>query len=200
MTPKKMNKTLKAILVVSIVAAMALLYFANQKLTSMAEQTARLKAESQVAEQQIQTYQKTKEKVESLDYVNELAGKVLPENEEQSVIVAELSQFALRSRLSVAQINFPESNTGSSRRSTTETNIAVPKGVATIPITIQFADDSRYENLLEFLRYVEENRRKMQVTNISLTPNSEDRSRLSEVTVSINLYSKSTQVETEEES
>lgn len=59
-----------------------------------------------------------------------------------------------------------------------------------MPITIKFKEGSKYEYLLEFKTVFETNRRKMQVTNIALVPDEENRSILSEVTVSINLYSK----------
>lgn len=186
MTPKRMHTILLCILGLLIAVTIGGLYFANQRLTSIANETARLSAEIEVSNKQIDTYTLTKIKVDSLDYVGELAGKVLPEDKEQSVVVAELSQFALRANLTVAGIEFADpasSSSGDKKKST------IPKGVEVIPIVVKF-NNARYEDLLEFLRTVENNRRKMQINNINLQPDEDDRTILSEVSVAINLYAK----------
>jgi Tfp pilus assembly protein PilO len=186
MTPKRVNVLLKASLIALVVITSAGLYLANQKLVNVANTTSRLHSEIELSQKQVEAYNLTKIKVESLGYVDELANKVLPASSEQSVVVAELSQFAARSKLSVAQISFPDS-TGPKPQS----SAGIPKGVTSVPISIQFKDGTKYENILEFLRYVEKNQRKMQVVDIDLKPNDEDRSQLSSVTIVLNLYVKS---------
>lgn len=193
MTPRRMNQILTASLILLVLMAAVGLYFANKKLTLIAQQTAHLKAQVEVGNYQIATYEKTKSKIDSLDYVEALAAKVLPEEQEQSLTVAELSEFALRSRLSVAEITFAElSTTKTTTKSTGKSTVktAIPKGVSVIPISIKFRPGSRYDNVLEFLKSVEQNRRKMQVTNISLTPDEKNRMLLSQVSVDINLYAR----------
>jgi Tfp pilus assembly protein PilO len=187
MTPRKMNYVLKGMIVLLLIVTGVGLYFANQKLTSTASETSKLKAQVEIGQKQLKTYEATKAKVDSLDYVEDLASKVLPQEQEQSLTVAELSQFATRSRLAVSEITFAE--TGSKSKTTkSKTKTAIPKGVTVIPLTIKFKSGSKFDYLLEFLKSVEENRRKMQVTNISLTPNETDRSLLESVSVDINLY------------
>ncbi len=194
MTPKRTNIILKVTLGVLILVILGGLYFSNKKLTALATDTSRLKADIEISQKQITAYQATKAKVDSLDYVDELANKVLPQDKEQSAIVAELSQFALRARLSVAEINFPDKPQA---KSSSKTKSATPKGVDVMPITIKFKEDSKYESILTFLRSVEDNRRKMQVTNISLKPDEEDRQKIKEVTVDINLYTRSQAIQKE---
>lgn len=186
MTPKRMNTILIGILVVLVLLTGAGIFFANKQLTNTANETAKLSADIEVSKKQIDTYGITKIKVDSLDYVGDLANKVLPESQEQSVVVAEISQFAQRSRLTLAGIEFvekPSSRSSKSKKST------VPKGVVVTPIIVKFSG-VKYEQLLEFLRTIESNQRKMQVTSINLEPNEEDRSILTEVSVAINLYVK----------
>lgn len=184
MTPKKVNTTLLILLVALILASGGGLFFANRALTNMAQRTSRLSAQIEVSKKQVDLYELTQIKVEALDYVGDLANRVLPEEQDQSVIVAELSQFALRSRLTVAGIEFAEQAQGSAKKTKT-----VPAGVEIVPMSIKF-EGVAYENLLNFLRLVENNQRKMQVNNINLKPNDDNRSELTEVTVSINLYAK----------
>lgn len=189
MTPKKMNITLKVILTVIIFVLVGGLYISNQKLTDIANKTSEFKAQAEFAQKQLDTFKLTKIKVESLGYVDELAAKVLPEDKEQSAIIAEISLFAKRARLSLSQIEFPEKEVSRSSRSGSKAG-AAPKGVAVIPVTVKFKEGARYENILEFLRYTEENQRKIQVASIDLKPDAKNRSLLNEVTVVLSLYSK----------
>lgn len=188
MTPKKMNTLLKAALVVLLVVTIAGLYFANQRLVAIANKTSRLRAEIELSQKQLDAYSLTKVKVDTLGYANELATKVLPDSTEQSAVVAEVSQFALRARLGVSQISFADKDVAAPV--TNGKKVTPPKDVTIIPISVQFKEGSKYENILEFLRYVENNQRRMQVVNINLKPSDKDRTQLSTVTVLMNLYVK----------
>lgn len=184
-TPKQMNKALIAIIVILITITVAGLYVANQKLTAVASETTRLTTEIEVSKKQIKIYELTKFKLESLSAINETLGEILPEQEEQSLIVAELSGFAKRSSpsLAVAGIEFKEPlSSADSKKS------SIPKSVKVLPITITFKG-VQYEGVVDFLREVEVNRRTMQVNNIGLKQN-EDNNAAIDVTISMNLYAK----------
>lgn len=197
MSPRRMNQILKGALVAIVVAVAVGLYFSNKTLTNIAVKTAHLKAEVEVGQEQIKTYQQTKVKVDSLSFVNDLANQVLPPDEDQSTIVAEVSQFAVRTHLAVSAISFADnssptsSSSGSSSKSDTKKGLAIPKGVTAIPITVQLQPGAKYSDLLSFLKMIETNQRKMQVTNITLQPDAVDRSQLSQVSIAINLYARS---------
>lgn len=188
MTPKKMNKLLIGLISLSIALIAVGLYFANTKLTATAETTAKNKAELEITNAQISSYKITQSKVSSLSYVEELADTVLPAAKDESAIVAELSQFALRSRLSVAEISFAEPAT--TTKADPKAKSAAPKGVNVVPISVKLKAGAQYNNLLEFLKLVENNRRTMQVTNISITPDEENRAVLSDISIAINLYTR----------
>jgi Tfp pilus assembly protein PilO len=174
---------------VIIVGTGVIVYAANRKLTDVAVKTSKLSAEIEVSKKKIQTYGATQSQIESLDYVEGLAAKVLPENQEQSVVVAELSNFALRSKLTLGGIDFvdPVSTTANSKGAKTKT--VLPKSVIVVPIVVTFKD-ANYSSLLDFLRTIETTQRKAQVSSINLTPDTENRAVLSEVVVAINLYVK----------
>lgn len=184
MTPKKMKRTLLGVLVLLILSTAGGVFIANKKLTGIAEETARLSADIEVAKKKSSAYAATKERVASLDYVGDLADKVLPDSQQQSTVVAELSTFATRERLNVKGIEFIEQ---ANVKSTKDKKTAVPKGVEVVPVVISFTD-APYERLISFMRTVEQNQRKMQVTSINLKPNEDNRSILSEVAVTLNLY------------
>jgi hypothetical protein len=191
MTPKRMNSILRYSMVALIVLVVAGLYFANKTLTKLAGQVARLKADVVLQEKQLTAYKSTKETVDSLQDVGGLADKVLPEEQEQSLTVAELSAFAQRASLGIKDLTFTEPPVeAKGAKKKTKQKSAIPKNVTVTPLTITFEENARYDYFLDFLRSVEENQRKMQITNIALTPNETDRTLLEEVSVSINLYVK----------
>ncbi len=193
MTPRRMRYILLACVLVIIVGTGVIVYAANRKLTDVAVKTSKLSAEIEVSKKKIQAYGATQSQIESLDYVESLAAKVLPENQEQSVVVAELSNFALRSKLTLGGIDFvdPVSTTANSNgaKTKTKTKTVLPKGVIVVPIVVTFKD-ANYSSLLDFLRTIETTQRKAQVSSINLTPDTENRAVLSEVAVAINLYVK----------
>lgn len=194
MTPKRMNHILIGSLALLCIGGIFILYFANQKLTAIAEETATLSADIEVTKKQIKTYNATRIKVESLGYVDELARKVLPDTQDQSVVVAELSAFAQRNELQVAGIEFIEvakdtKGTKPKKSSKKDEKSSTPKGVEVLPVLIKFTD-APYDNLLNFLRNAEGNQRKMQITSINLEPDEEQREIMSEVSVALNLYVK----------
>ena len=187
MTPKNVNIGLKIILGLMVVGVFSGLFFANKTLTSIAGDTAKQKAEIDVTQKQIDAYSLTKIKVESLDYVNELAQKVLPAEEDQSTLVAELNQFALRSNLTITQLTFADAKVVATDK---KAKSIVPSGVSITPITLGFGSGVAYKDLLDFLKTLETNQRKTQLTNIVLTPDDKDRSQLSQVSVQLNVYTK----------
>lgn len=190
MTPKKMNLVMRCSVVVLILLPLVGLYFANQHLTTLAKKTARLEAEVILQEKQLTAYEATKSAVDSLQDIGDLAIRVLPEQQEQSLTVAELSAFAQRSSLRIKELTFAEPPAEAKGKKKDKEKTVIPKGVTISPVVISFQEGARYDYFLDFLRAVEENRRKMQITNISLTPNEENRTLLDEVSVSLNLYVK----------
>ncbi len=185
MNAKRMNLLIKIALVLSLVAISAGLYFANKKLTTLASNTSQLKADVEVSEKQIINYEITKEKVTKLSYVNELAAQVLPAQEDQSTVVAELNLFARQTVLSISKIEFVQPGSSGSGKKP-----ATPAGVNVTPVNIEIAEGASYSNLLKFLNLLETNRRRSQVSNISISPDDENINRLNQVTISLNLYTK----------
>jgi len=188
MTVTSVNKLLKISLVICALITAGGLYYANSKIQNIAVDTASLKSKFELNAKQIKQYEATKKKVDSLSDVNALAKKILPKQQEQSLTVAELSQFALRSRLKIVNLTFKDSTETKSVKGDTKKKTTIPSGVRVVPLSIQFQEGAEYQYILDFLKYVEENRRTMQVTNISLTPMDTDRRKFKDVTVDINLY------------
>ncbi len=184
MTPRRMNQILKVVLICLIIGAGGGLYFANKTLTSIAVDTTKLKADVEIGQKQLSTYQLTQAKVDSLGFVDDLANKVLPQDEDQSAIVAEISQFAARYSMGVDNISFPDT------KPTTKSGLATPKGVSVLPIVVTFQPGANYSAVLNFLKTIETNQRKMQVTNLTLQPDPVNRSTFTKVSIAINIYAR----------
>lgn len=187
----RINLALKISIAVLTVLVLGVVVFADHQLSSTAQETAKLKAESELAKEQVQAYTLTKNRVQQLDYVDELANKVLPVEEDQSIVVAELTQFALRSNLTITQLTFEDSTQPStalkSTGSTTQPRTTIPSGVKIKSASISLAPDARYADVITFLRTIEDNRRRAQVTDVNLTPKPGS-DLLSQATIKLNLY------------
>lgn len=188
MTPRKMNKVLKISLAALAVLVAVGIYFADKQLQSVAGEISRLRAEIEITNQNLDNYELTKTKIDELSYVKDLADEILPQTEEQSIIVAELSEFAKRSNLSTGSIEFTDESSSSAGSSAATTKKA-PAGVEVVSVVFSVSDEASYQDVLEFLRYIEGNRRKMQVTRVSLTPGSGGQ-KIADLTVSLNLFVK----------
>lgn len=191
MTPKKMNKLLWAGLLLLSVIFLAGLYFANKSFTKLANDTNKLRAETQINQKKLEIYKQSKDKSKSLEHVEDLAQQILPTTHNQSATVAEISQFASRTGLKVADITFDAPSPSAKKNTKKDKNVKtkkLPKGVEAIPMTLSLREGARYDNILEFLKILENNRRKMQVTNISLTPSEENRAIFEQVVFRIHVY------------
>lgn len=65
-----------------------------------------------------------------------------------------------------------------------------PVGVNSITITVTFGDKVNYQKFLNFLRLLEQNVTRMQVSNISLTPDSKDLSSIVNPNVTVIVYTR----------
>lgn len=198
MSPKKMNLVLKISLVAIAVIILSGVFLADSKLSDLAINTSKLKAEIEVTNKKLDNYELTKVKIDELSYVKDLAAKILPQSEDQSVVVAELSDFAKRSNLTTGSISFVVDDTLVSKDPAAAAAAAKtkpPDGVKIVPVEFTVSGSASYEDVLSFLKYIEQNRRKMQVTEISLTPDSEKNGSLKEISISLNLFVKSPEKE-----
>ena len=199
MNAKTMNKLLKITLVGLFVVVLLGLFFADKKLTDAANSTTQLKAQAEIDSKRLENYELTKIKIEELGYVKDIAKQILPDSENQSVIVAELAEFGRRSNLQTGSITFAEAAKTTSKDPKDKAANKVPEGVAVVPVVFTVSETAQYQDLLNFLKYIEQNRRKMQITQISLTPNLDNGEELQDISVSLNLFVKKAPEEKKEE-
>lgn len=170
MTPQKAFFALLAVTILVIGAGGGLYYYLNSSLVSLNQDVGELLAEQEVIGTQIQVYEETKQKVEELSFVEDLADEVLPQSKEQANVVAEIRRFVSSAGLQLEAVSF-SSASGSTGLSTSQTEAVTSlPGVRVLPVTAVISSGATYDQILDLLTKVESNQRKMQVTEVSLTP------------------------------
>ena len=138
-------------------------YFIHQKLSSYVVQVDHLKIDSEINQQSIENAQKLRRALEeNRDSVARAAAIVADTKyyEYQDQIVKDVSSYAAASGLTVLGFDFstPNSGKGSSI-----------KGIKTTVANISLQNPVPYSNYLRFLKLIERNLTKMQVTQMDIS-------------------------------
>ncbi len=193
-----MNKSKKAFFIMLAVLAATLaasgggFYLADQTLQKSSKEISDLKADQEIIERQITIYEDARKKIEELSFIDDLANQVLPSTKEQAEIIGELRSFAETSSLAIQSIDFDSGNSLNTNLDTSQTQPAtgIP-GVLVLPVGVVFQSSDTspaFDNFVGFLEKIEQNRRKMQITEISMTPSSKNPSVLSAASLSIEIF------------
>ena len=126
----------------------------------------------------------------------------------QDQIVQDINSFASRAGITVLGYNFsggsdttnsnqgsstPPPNTdtlGSASAVPQESKANIPAGVKTVTANITLKNPVPYSNFLQFLKLIEQNVTKMQITGISLSPDSGNPSQISNPTIGLIVYTR----------
>ncbi len=198
MTSKKVYFGLLGLIGVLALGAIGSLVLGNSMLRSNANNLVELKLENRVLEeQQIALLQANKD-VEKYSELESLTRTIVPQDKDQAKSVRELVKIAAENNINITSITFPTSTLGTTPPKTTkstekaedttnEPKATTPQvsqvtpvdgisGVYQMEITIQSdsAQPVSYNNLVDFLEALENNRRTAQVANISIQPRPDD--------------------------
>lgn len=100
----------------------------------------------------------------------------------QNQIIEDVTRYANAVGLSILEFNFPES-TASATKKTTNT-------LKSITAEVTLRKPVEYTNFIRFLKYIEQNLTKMQITDISITPNPDNPKLIDSPTVGLEVYIK----------
>lgn len=114
----------------------------------------------------------------------ELLQKIVPKSKDQALAVAELQAIANENNLSIGSINFPSSDLGSNKNTSSTQKITQTKtiegisGVLGLELNISQLNRKlapsgsgiSYDQLINLLESIEKNRRTMQIKNIQIQP------------------------------
>lgn len=174
-----MNSKRFFFLIISLVCLTILLsgvgfYFVQQKLNQRATSLSKLKADIDAIDVRIKDSKSALTQYDDLRFIDAIAADVLPPNKVQSDLIEELYELSDRASVTIRSISF-ESPAGTQVNdpSLTQTKpLEGVKGVFTLPASIAYEADT-YSELIKFLSNLEINRRKLQVSRLSVTPTTE---------------------------
>jgi hypothetical protein len=197
-----------------------MVYVANKLLQKRSNDVVNLKLTSQELESQETAYLAAKKDIEKYSDLNAIVKSVIPQDKDQARTVRELFQLAQDSGIALKSVQFPSSSLGTAAAASTTTPAAgatapaagaaptpAPptitqakpvkglNGVYAIQTDITpFADSKTarisYDQLIDFLRRIESNRRTMQVTTVHIQPLGQKASSGITFTLTLNIFVK----------
>lgn len=190
--------------------------YGNVFLQRQTQEIISLKVESLALEEQQRSLIQAKKDVEKYAELESISKSIVPQEKDQARTVREIIRLADQSGVKISTITFPASSLGQApakpaapttpaeggtpapvqpKAATTTTTQVKPvdgiPGVFQMEINVQ-ADSSQpvgYGNLLSFLSRLERNRRTSHVTNLTVTPSTENRNQVT-FSLVINIYIK----------
>jgi hypothetical protein len=154
-------------------------YGADQLLGKQARKLSNLRADSASASLQQTALTQDRKDIQRYSQLNTIAASVVPQDKDQAQAVQQIVNVAAASGIAkLSSITFPTSSLGthSSSKLTQLTPVAGITGVYNLQITITLSGgDSSvpYDNFLQFLTGLEQNRRTAEVSSISVQPDSQ---------------------------
>lgn len=166
-------------------------FYANKHIQAEGKKLHEFKLESSVLDRQNQALEQAKRDIKQYEELERIAKSVVPQEKDQARTVLELVNLASESGIRIISVEFPRSELGQVARRgskkaidsnlTQLTPLTSPKGVYSMEITVQ-ADPNQaisYNQLIDYLTRLENNRRTAQVNNISIIPSTENRNQIS---------------------
>ncbi len=202
MTSKKVFYALMSLLALIVIGSIAGTVLGTGLLKKSGDSLMERKLEDAVLEKDAEALIRAKRDIEQYKELDQVAKAIVPQEKDQARTVLEIHTIASQAGVVIENISFPQSELGQppvkgKKKSTLPegatqlTEVEGLKGVFAMPIDITVSQDApiTYNQLLDFLQRLEKNRRTSHVTNITIQPDDEDRSRV-HLSLQINTYIK----------
>lgn len=171
-SPKQAFYGICASIFVVLAGTGLLMYWANNQLEARKAQINEKRLSSQELDNKILSAQSLRQQLEEKQEITSVTSDVLPSSKSQEDIVGELLAIAAKRGLSLESISFDGGTATKSASPETSQAVAVKEIPGVYSLSIQTAIETDYENVLQFLEDVENNRRQFEVTTISISPTS----------------------------
>lgn len=190
MSPKTVFFGMIGVVIVAILLGVGGFIIGENRIAERVLEVSNLKADQEVVQQEVAVFEDAQSKVEKYSSVLEIADRVLPPSKNQAELIAELKKFANDTSIVIQQISFESGEQSKNSATSQTTSIEGLTGVLAIPTAITFEPGLSYQELLNFLKKVEQNQRIMQVKNVSLTPDQKTPNVLASALIEINVFLK----------
>lgn len=177
-------------------------YLSNKLLKSESNKLVELKLKDEVLDRRQEDLNRAKRDIDQYSELEAISKSIVPQDKDQAETIVEITNLAKQAGIQLGSIEFPQSQLGqitknakgkaaqpSDSSKTQLTELPDMKGVYVMNITVTSKSTSpvRYKQIIEYLKLLENNRRTAQVTNISITPDADDRN-LFEFSITLDTY------------
>lgn len=160
--------------------------YASKLASSRSHDIAVLKADVDSGDQAISNYQELEKTIKSSESIDAIAAKVLPQDKEQSVAFAQLNKFSADTGFFIDTTTFVEGGNKTGPSLTAPSSLS---GVLVVSANIR-GTKATYAQLINFLKKIEDNQRRMQVTSVAITLDNKNPTILSNVDIGLDIYLK----------
>jgi TolA-binding protein len=182
-TASKLRIILSASLFLTSGLTVALFYFGREQLATTATSVSHAVADSNASQDNIASLKKLEQELNNNQDVMERTTKITADSQGynyQNQIITDLYDHANKAGLEIDTIDFKSASTATQTgdtstatppAGTTETPDAggTPAGLKPVNVTLTLRNPVGYENLLRFIRSLEQNLTKMQIAQVGLT-------------------------------
>jgi hypothetical protein len=153
-----------------------ILYFAQDMLDTYATEVSHTVVDANASQNNVQTLQKIQRELETEKAAVERASSIVAESQSyqyQDQILTDLNDYASRAGITISNFDF-SANAPAASGSTPAVVPAtpVPSGVKSTSVSVTLANPVVYNNLLRFIKSIEQNLTKMQISKVSLAKGS----------------------------
>lgn len=204
MKNKRIFQLLLVVLAIVVLGSIAGTIYGTSMLKKDGSALLEKKLEKVVLGKDEETLTKAKRDIAKYQELNRVAQAIVPKEKDQARTVREIYAIANQAGVQIESIQFPDSSLGqSAAKGKAKKKTTVPEGstqlvevhglknVFAMPIDIGLSEDApiTYNQVIDFLRKLERNRRTSDVTNISIQPDKDNRD-LIHMNLTINAYIK----------
>jgi hypothetical protein len=174
LTATSLRLMLSISLLLIAVLGVVLFSLANKQLKSVAVDVSHTVADSNASQSNLQNLQKIKQYLALKQDVVQRAESIVAESrsyEYQNQIINDLNDYAARAGLGITSIDFTGATAGATTPGTAAPTApsTVVNGVKSTFVSVTLKNPVDYVGVLRFLKSVEQNLTKMQVTNVGLS-------------------------------
>lgn len=147
-------------------------YFVNSNLKKYAVEVSHVAADANASRDNLQNLQKIEKQLEEDQDIVQKTNSIVAESQSyqyQDQIITDISDYASRAGITITDINFSTQSSTSTPGSTSAPAAPVPSGIKSTSVAITLKNPIVYNDLLRFLKSIEQNLTKMQVSRVNLS-------------------------------
>lgn len=171
LTASQLRMILSFSLFVIAILAAAGFYFVNSHLKTYAVEVSHVAVDANASRDSLQNLQKIEKQLKEDQDVVQKTNNIVAESQSyqyQDQIITDINDYATRAGIGITDINFSTTASTTQTAAPTPTTPA-PSGVKSTSVAITLKNPINYDSLLRFLKSIEQNLTKMQVSRVNLS-------------------------------